>query len=183
MEEILASIRRIISEDDQPGAVAAAPVAAVPAAHAPDPFPNTPALPHHDEEEDEVLELTEHAPAPVAVAAPVPAPIQVPAPRETHGDLDVFEPAPRAAPKPEPVAAAPRYEPAPPPPPQPKPEPAYMREPEPAAPMSGGIEDAIHETLVTMVNQWLDQNLKTIVEDRVAQEIKRIGFGVGQRRV
>jgi len=70
MEEILASIRKIISEDT-PEAAAPAPEAApaapaVPAAPAP--------LPVHDD----VLELTQEVEAPPAPVAPPPAPTPVP---------------------------------------------------------------------------------------------------------
>ena len=68
MEEILASIRKIISEDstDAPAAPAAAPMAAAPAPVA---------APAAKEEEDDVLDLTQEIPepAPPAVqAAPAP---------------------------------------------------------------------------------------------------------------
>jgi cell pole-organizing protein PopZ len=61
MEEILASIRKIISEDAPEAAPAEAPVAAA-------------ALAPKLVEEDDIMELTEEAPAPV-VAAPAPAPL------------------------------------------------------------------------------------------------------------
>ena len=87
MEEILASIRRIISEDDAPPAEAA-PVEAAPAVMAaPAPAPVEP-----EPEDDDVLELTE-----TVAAGDI----------ETVGDLDVYSP-PRAAPEPAP-APAPSY--------------------------------------------------------------------------
>ena len=76
MEEILASIRKIISEDGPE----------TPAAPAPEPAPVAPApapMPVHDD----VLELTHEVEAPPPVAPPAPAPIPQPAPVE---DL-VFE--------------------------------------------------------------------------------------------
>jgi len=85
MEEILASIRRIISEDDGPVADAVAeeeePVAAAPE-------PELPPIP--EDEDDGVLELTEKV--------------------ETLGDLDVYTPS--AEPEPEP-APEPATEPRP----------------------------------------------------------------------
>src|SRR4051812_17970236 len=100
MEEILASIRRIISEDDTPAEEGAAPPAAeaapappepepepaAAAAPAPEPEPEPPAEPapvealvepmavaaSQDEDDDDDLELTQKV--------------------ETHGDLDVLAP-------------------------------------------------------------------------------------------
>src|ERR1700761_4928361 len=112
MEEILASIRRIISEDDAPaaeeGEAAPAEEPAVAAAAEPEPEP---------EPTPEPAAVPE--PEPVAVAPP-PAPEPAPAPVvedeeedaleltekvETHGDLDVFTaPAAEAAPPPRPAA-------------------------------------------------------------------------------
>jgi cell pole-organizing protein PopZ len=82
MEEILASIRKIISEDSSdapPAEEPAQPVAAAPAP-VPEPAPAapapvaavTPAPPRVEEPEDDVMELTDEMPepAPAAVAAP-----------------------------------------------------------------------------------------------------------------
>jgi cell pole-organizing protein PopZ len=103
MEEILASIRKIISEDSSEAAPPA-PAAAAPAAPAPEPE-NTPAPAAANLEED-VLELTEEVQelevAPVA-AAPAPAPqpeevefktIETPAPVTSS---DIFSDKTRAA--------------------------------------------------------------------------------------
>jgi cell pole-organizing protein PopZ len=192
MEEILASIRRIISEDD-------APAAEPPVAHAaPEPAPTphlaavapSPALAYEaEEEDDDVLELTEPAPKPA----------------ETHGDLDVFDAEP--PPKPEPVMAAPPAPPAPAPEPM-KPAPV-MHEP-PYAPSfsSGGfdderlisgrtedkaashfgklsqsiamppagrnLEDVVSELLKPLLKDWLDTHLPAIVEEKVQAEVERI---------
>src|SRR3712207_2228436 len=88
MEEILASIRRIISEDE-PAAPAEAESASPP---------------HGDERdtgepEDDILELTDRVEAP---AAPEP---DYEAPTQTSGDLDIYErpAAARPAPAPAPV--------------------------------------------------------------------------------
>ena len=100
MEEILASIRRIISEDDAPAAESTAVAApetetvaheppvqhetsAPVAAPAPSP-PHLAAVQQHEEDgEDDVLDLTEPAPKPA----------------ETHGDLDVFAAEPSSHPR------------------------------------------------------------------------------------
>jgi cell pole-organizing protein PopZ len=174
MEEILASIRRIISEDDAPAAEAApdiepaedlAPVAAAPA---PDPEP---------EPEDEVLDLVD----------PIQAP---PPPTETHGDLDVFTAPAQVAPEPEPdpvftPAAAPKL------------APASYAEPEErlvsdnaagaaanafgsltaaiAMPKDGrSLEDVTRELLRPLIKSWLDENLPRIVEAKVEEEVQRI---------
>jgi len=176
MEEILASIRRIISEDD---ALAAAPegepAAAAdepPAALAEEPGPPPAVL---DEEDDDILELTEPEPAPVAPPA-----------ADLMGDLEVFSPsAPRA------------YE------PEPEPTPAFSAaaafdEPEeesligrPAASQAASafsqlsrtvsmpsegrtLEDVVREMLRPMLKEWLDTNLSSIVETAVEAEVERI---------
>ena len=190
MEEILASIRRIISEDDAPPAAeAAAPPPPAPPPAAPE-RPPAPALVHPPEpdepfDDEEVLELNEPAPAP----------------RETHGDLDVFE-------KPKPIVEAP----------EPKVEMAgvKMADPEPSyayapiedeapdhSPAGGGLvsghaasaaashfgslaqsiampahgrtlEDVVSELLRPLLKDWLDQHLPTMVEQAVRDEVERI---------
>lgn len=200
MEEILASIRRIISEDDAP-----ADTAATPAAAAPEPEPETPA-PQPE--------------APVAVAAPELEPVveapadddvleltdRYEAPAESVGDIDVVDPAEApfpAAPQPtptveEPVAAAPI--------PAPAPTPDYdalvgesaaasaasafaglhasFRKPEAEAAPSRGmdlnfasgstVEAMVAEMLRPMLKDWLDANLPGIVEAQVRKEVERI---------
>jgi cell pole-organizing protein PopZ len=92
MEEILASIRKIISEDSTEAAPAEpAPVAAAPAAAAPAPTPITPPAPQVVVEED-VLELTEEVqePAPTAAAPAdeiVFQTIEEPAPAVSGSDI------------------------------------------------------------------------------------------------
>ena len=188
MEEILASIRRIISEDDAP---AEAPAAAAPAPHpAPEPEPAPvvhaapPAFREEEEEEDDVLELNEPAPHVEA--------------KETHGDLDVFSPPPPA--EPEPVAAAPPpvFE-APKPVPVSAPAPAFAAYPEEddslvsshaanasashfgalsqsiGMPHSDQTLDAVvRELLKPLLKEWLDAHLTAIVEQTVQAEVERI---------
>ena len=177
MEEILASIRRIISEDDAPaeGAVVEAEAEAS--------FVPEPEVTLEDEgEDDEVLELTQPYEAPAA---------------ETIGDLDVagLAPFPVEEPAPEPVYA-----------PEPEPAydslvgetaaasaasafaglAASMQKPEPvSAPrdlpfMSGNtVEDMVREMLRPMLKDWLDTNLPTIVEEQVRKEVERIARKAG----
>ena len=169
MEEILASIRRIISEDDAPPTAAAAPEPAPAAEFAPPPVPAAP-----PPLEEDVLELTE----PVDPPRPEPAKPQTYEAtkyEETLGDLDVFS-----------THAAP--------PPPAKPAPAFAEEPlvgSYAAETSAGhfgalartiampkegrtLEDLVREMLKPMLRDWLDQNLSSIVEARVQAEVERI---------
>ena len=152
MEEILASIRKIISEDAPEGGAPAAEAA--PAAA---PF------------QDDVLELTQKVEE-----------------AETIGDLDVFE----APPEPEPVAVAP---------PEPAPEPvafaaafeaedALVSEPISAAVTSAfgqlqqrigmpspstTLDGVVRELLRPLLKEWLDANLRGIVEAKVEEEVER----------
>lgn len=179
MEEILASIRRIISEDDAPQA-AAAPEAAAPA---PEPVAAFAPAPVEPEEED-VLELTDA--------------IEAAAPLETHGDIDVFQPTqpePVYEPEPEPVYRAP----------EPEPEPYVpartfsTQDDEPlisaaaasatasafgrlesalAMPSaSRSLEDVTRELLKPLLKQWLEDNLPRIVEAEVAKAVESVKRG------
>ena len=188
MEEILASIRRIISEDDAP---AETPAAAAPEA-TPEPVPEPLAAetifaapveptPEPAAVEDDVLELTDRYEAPA----------------ETIGDLDVVEHTPEAyQPEPEP---APLYAES-----APEPAPSYdtlvgdsaaasaasafaglaasfkKPEPAPAAPgdlpfVSGNtVEAMVAEMLRPLLKDWLDNNLPGIVQAAVQKEVERI---------
>lgn len=170
MEEILASIRRIISEDEAPAAEAPkaeeyvpppAPVAA-----APEPAPEPEAVfelepepaPLAQVEEEDVLELTEVV--------------------ETVGDIDVYTPttAPAAA---EPEAYAPPME-------------GLVSAVAASAAASafgqlsakvalgdGGltIEQMVREILRPLLKDWLDANLAPIVQATVETEVQRISRG------
>jgi len=163
MEEILASIRKIISED------APAPGQAEPApAPAPEPAP----APAPVMEEPDVLELTQ-----VAAVEPEPAPYVPPAPEPTPVEDLVFETVAPAAP----VAAAaasdifsdstrkalddafaaiPDEEPAPAPAP---------RQPAPIAPVDGAtvesvFERAVRESFEPVLNKYLDDNSAAVME-------------------
>jgi uncharacterized protein len=163
MEEILASIRRIISEDDGP-AEAEAEASTVPEA-APEPEPVQAFEPAPEPAED-VLELTERV---------TPEP-------ETVGDIEAYT---KAEPEPEPEP--------PPPPPKPAPvardddrlvsEPiasaaaaAFGQLSEAIAMPPGGhtLEDVVRELLRPLLRAWLDENLPRIVEAKVAEEVERI---------
>ena len=179
MEEILASIRRIISEDEPTASTAGAEPAETSAAA---------------DDADEVLELTDPIPPtdfePEPVFAPEPEPAHAAADVETQGDLEIFTPMPRkpaARPAPRPAAPQPVAS-------------AYSDDDDallsaPAAasvasafgqlartaamPAAGrSIEDVIREMLRPMLREWLDQHLPEIVEARVQAEVERLSRGV-----
>ncbi len=167
MEEILASIRRIISEDDAP---------AEPAAEAAPPPPPEPE-PEPVSFDDDVLELTD----PIAPEPELP-------PLETVGDIDVYSP-----PEPEPEPA---YTPPPAAPVFDRDEVADQLVGVSAAsaaasafgslssallmPKDGRtLEDVVRELLRPLLKEWLDQNLPRIVETKVEEEVQRISRGRG----
>ena len=162
MEEILASIRRIISEDDAPAEAAAAEAKAEPVAAAPPEPEREPVV------EDDVLELTEVAPAPSA---------------DVLGDLDISP----AAPAPPPPAPAPVV---------PEPVAYHASVPEEsllsaqaAASVSSAfgslsqrigmphtsttLDGVVRELLRPLLKEWLDANLRAIVEAKIEEEVER----------
>ena len=203
MEEILASIRRIIADDDKPAAKPEPKPEPPPVAKAPPPPPPKPAPPpsgggnkqddidammagHMDDEpepppppppppppepEPDVLELTEAMQAPAS-----------PSFRKIDGRQDVVfdemaAPAPpRAAPSAAPEMASP-----------------IMSSATAAAVDSAfgalahtvlvqnakTLEDLVKEMLRPMLQHWLDNNLPTMVERLVRQEIERVARGRG----
>jgi cell pole-organizing protein PopZ len=168
MEEILASIRRIISEDDAPAEEAAAEHEPEPELE-PEPVMAAPAPePAGFDLDDDVLELTERAPAPI----------------ESLGDLDLYPPAdarpkPAAAPAPAPMRAL---------------EPVEEGEPLVSAhtaassasafgalaqriamPREGRtLEDVVREMMNPLLKAWLDEHLPAIVQAKVEEEVERI---------
>ena len=180
MEEILASIRRIISEDDAPEE--AKPEAA--AAEEPEAEPDFgPVAEEVEVEEPEVEE------APAAAAEDVLELTETydAKPSVSIGDIDAFdapEPAPAPAPKPAPAPA---------------PKPAAKAAPavegglvsantETSAASAFGslssallvphsertLEDVTKDLLRPLLQQWLDTNLPAIVEEQVRIEVERI---------
>lgn len=182
IEEILESIRQIISDDSAPAPAAAAPAAPVkpapqpaPVTLAPQPAPavdDFPAVPAAaDDEDDDILDLTEKA---------VPA-------RQPVIDMQDHEEPP----------AAPAYT----PPPR-QPEPAYdagaglmsditadvsahamarllagnvaVERELPGRVGNVTLEDMTRELLRPLLKTWLDQNLPGIIEKMVAKEIEKI---------
>ena len=167
MEEILASIRRIISEDDAPADAAAPepepeaePVQAAAPVFEPEPEPVA-------EEDDGALELTDKV--------------------ESLGDLDVYTPAVSEEPE------APAYE----PPPAPVAPAVDIGDGLVGAvaasaaasafgqlsrsiqmPADGRtLEDVVRELLRPLLKQWLDENLPDIVQQTVDREVERIARG------
>ncbi|MDE1901813.1 MAG: DUF2497 domain-containing protein [Alphaproteobacteria bacterium] len=181
MEEILASIRKIIS-DEEPPAEAAAPAVAPVAEPAPavEPTPIPPG-----EEIIELTQMVQNDGSVVDLAAPAPvAPAPAPAP----------EPEMVSPPPPAPVRAAP---------PQPVPPAAPLVSDPVAATAAGALsslastveidrlshapsgatyignggrtlEDMTMELMRPLLKGWLDQNLPQIVERLVQKEIERI---------
>lgn len=186
MEEILASIRRIIA-DDQEGVQTANSLKS-PIALAPVPPP----------EDDDVLDLAEIAP-PRAKATPVPLDLDTPevAFRDDDGIAPGFGRIERGG----------EPEPAPEPPPLPRREPPPIprrAEPPPASnedhlissatdatvgqafnllantvlgSNTRTLEDLVREMLRPLLKNWLDDNLPTIVERLVRAEIERVARG------
>ncbi len=170
MEEILASIRRIIADDQ----------ATKPVEVAPEPEP------------DDVLDLAE-------VAQPVARPrAVVPEPEPLDFDTIDFDAPAFAEPEPEPVPEPPAPPPPAAPPaaiqaPRPA-EPAPESLVSPATDASVGsafnllahtvltqnartLEDLVKEMLRPMLKSWLDDNLPAVVERLVRAEIERVSRG------
>lgn len=159
MEEILASIRRIISEDEP--AAEAAPAEA--------PASEPMAAEAMPVEAEEVLELTD--------------PLPEPEPVETHGDLEVHEaePEPEVEPEPErvpePVMAADVYdEPLVSVPTADQTATSFGQLARSVAMPKGGrnLEDVVAELLRPLLKAWLDEHLPTIVQAKVEEEVERI---------
>lgn len=185
MEEILASIRRIISDDEKPAEEAAAP--------APEPEPEPAPVAAID---DDVLDLGAEA---ALVAAPAPAPAAFP----DDSDIAFAEEQPVAVLPSEPPVAPVEPPPVPmqpAPEPQPAPQAAFAPMPDMASLLSDQassvvtnafgqlastvlsnnartLEDLVKDMLKPMLKTWLDDNLPTMVERLVRAEIERVARG------
>jgi hypothetical protein len=187
MEEILASIRRIISDDDKEMEAAAqeneeAPedeeelaVKEMVAMAEPEPEPEPePVAEEVDDDDDDILDLTD-------MEAPDPEPL--------------FEEQAYKEPEPEPIA--PPVSPSPAPPPAPTPAPDNLVSPPQAGEASGSferlteklnedyselpigngavtLEGLTRELVRPMLKEWLDQHLPMTVERLVREEIERL---------
>lgn len=194
MEEILASIRRIIADDE------VKPAEAAPAAKGDDDLqallagaaaaPESPKTPA----EDDVLDLGAEA------SLVVDAPAEAVSPAQEAGDIDFLETPEPAAPvavTPTPVAQQPVFVP---PPVQPAPEFSAAPEFDMAQLLSDQasssvtsafgqlahtvlsnnartLEDLVKDMLKPMLKSWLDDNLPTMVERLVRAEIERVARG------
>jgi uncharacterized protein len=166
MEEILSSIRRIIAEDEpgaQPASAAAAPA-------------DLPPMGDDEDEDDDVLELTEvvggpaaplppMATAPPVEAASLPAPAPVPDLPESHAmpaqaivDSLVSPVAANAS-----TNAFARLAKA-----------AGSDEKRSVAVGGVTVEQLLVDLLTPMLRDWLDKNLPEIVERVVEQEVKKL---------
>jgi cell pole-organizing protein PopZ len=207
MEEILASIRRIIADDDT-AKPAAKPVAAAPRPAAmpprapvpPSPPPRSPAAPSNldqndvdammasldsqpggaAQDKDDILELTEQMSA--------PAEIEPPSFQTIDGQSDVIFTDPPPQPEPPPRAAEePR---------RPAPQPSLLERNIMSAGTAAAVdsafntlaqtvlvqnartlEDLVREMLRPLLKSWLDDNLPGMVERIVKAEIERVSRG------
>jgi len=153
MEEILASIRRIIAEDgDQP--------AATPAAAAPTPPPAAPAA-----KAEEILELTEVVEEEHAAPPPAPEPPKAeapPPPAADGGDRLVSDAAAAAS-----IAALSQIH-------QLGPQEEKRMSDIPLGEGPRTIEDMVREMLRPLLKEWLDSNLPHLVERVVQDEVGRL---------
>jgi cell pole-organizing protein PopZ len=205
MEEILASIRRIIADDDTkpapppvpppPAAAAPRPAAMPPrtpvppsppprAAAPPEPpspprvEPPPPPLP----EPEDILDLTEQ------MAEPEPPSFQT-----IDGQNDVIFADPEPTPQPH-MMEEPRRAPAPPPQPQPVADERPLLSNSTSAAVDSAfntlaqtvlvqnartLEDLVREMLRPLLKSWLDDNLPGMVERIVRAEIERVARGRG----
>lgn len=156
MEEILASIRRIISEDEEDQSAAPAPAAASPA-----PKPAEPAAPELTLTREEARPA-EPEPGPDAQGGQVEADDEIEmvkqpkaaAPMQQETDEDILD---RSA-----AAAASE---------------AFHNLSQSVRISEGPgktLEDIVTEMLKPMVKDWLDANLPAIVEEKVEEEVQRV---------
>ncbi|MDB5678375.1 DUF2497 domain-containing protein [Sphingomonas bacterium] len=156
MEDILASIKRIIAEDVESGGPVRTRRRSVPA-----PAP----VEDFADDDDDVLELSEQAPEPVAAEPVAPQPVADPAP------MPMSQPVAEATPV-ETIVSAQTAE--------------ASRAPldtlsklvvKPEVPGADTLEGLVREMLKPMLSTWLDRNLPELVESMVAKEIARITGG------
>ena len=198
MEEILASIRRIIADDEAakpakaPEPVAAAPAPPPrPAAPPPPPKPAMefkppmPAVPAPSETSD-VLDLTEAMATPASMPTAAAPP---PAFRTIDAESDVVFSDRTHEPDPPPAVEEPRRQPAP----TPSLDRALLSNTTLAAVDTAfsslantvlgnnarTLEDLVKEMLRPMLKSWLDDNLPGLVERLVRAEIERVSRGRG----
>jgi len=196
MEEILASIRKIISED---GPEAAAPAEAAPppaAASAPEPAPMAP-QPVAEAVHEDVLELTQEFEPPPAPPAPPPEDLVfesvAPAPA-SDGHSDIFSDHTRKAME-DTFNNIPDEE-----------APAHTRSAAPIAPVDGSTVESVFERAVResfepvlqrylsdnsaaviermtpAIREWMDEHFPALLEGAVRAEVERVVKARGTKR-
>ena len=203
IEEILASIRQIISEDEPAPAPAAAPAAASAAPVAPPPALEEPAAPApvaSQDSVDDIFELNDRvdepapAPEPVVVAeepAPALEPVPEPAPAlEPAPDIQV-----ELRERPEDAFFAPLPEPAAPAVAAPLPDAALFTDAAATATLGAfsklsdtilierqraiagssiTLEDIVKELLSPILREWIDHHVPGLVERLVREELEKL---------
>jgi len=189
MEEILASIRRIINEDDEakpaeqsapePQADASSEPEAAASEPEPEPDPEPEAMDMAMDEED-VLELTDRVEDDAVSGGTAPMAIADDLMIVDREDELEDEPEPEPEPAPEPVAAAPRPAPVS----EPDTDDDSLVDAAPASLAAGmfaalsdnlrvssdqgqTLEGIVREMMRPMLKKWLDDNLPSIVEEKV----------------
>ena len=203
MEEILASIRRIIADDDgSKPAAKAEPKPEPPAAKA-SPKPPPPAAPAAAMGQDDIDAMLAGLDEPAAPEPPPPPP-PPPAPEPEPDVLELTEamqaaPAFRKIDAQQDVVFEEAEEPPPPrrpDPPRPAPQAMTAESPIMSSATASAVdsafnalahtvlvqnaktlEDLVKEMLRSMLQHWLDNNLPTLVERLVRQEIERVARG------
>lgn len=170
MEEILASIRRIISEDGDPAKAAAAPppapaAVAPPPAPEPTPAPSVPPAAAAPAPQD-VLELTEIVDDPPALP-PEPRPPQPASPVSSDDGLLSSSVVSAASGSLASLVSAKRQT-----------ERGLANNPLPLGDAGLTIEAIVREELRPILKAWLDHNLSAMVERMVQREIQRISRNV-----
>jgi cell pole-organizing protein PopZ len=194
MEEILASIRKIISEDAPEGGAPVAEAAPAPAPPPPPAQPQAAPAPAHDD----ILELTQE----VEIVSPDPSPVLTPAedivfenvaPSSEHSDIfsdqtrKAMEDAFNSIPEDEPEPAAP------------------VRRTAPIAPVDGASVESVFERAVResfepvvqkylsdnssavieamkpLIREWMDEHFPPLLEGAVRAEVERVVKSRGKR--
>lgn len=177
IEEILDSIRQIISDDDED---APEEDAAIEEVSEPEPEPVEEAAP----EEEDIIDLVEPAPEPEPAAEePAPEPVSEPDPAP---EPDAFDIAMEDTEEPAPVAPPPPPEPVAPPAP---PEESILTQAAQSAALEGftelvrktavehsgiTLEEIVRTELRPLLKGWLDDNLPSIIERLVQEELERL---------
>jgi cell pole-organizing protein PopZ len=158
MEEILASIRRIISEDDVEQSEEAQDDDGFPARPAPEPEP---------------IEDIEPEPEPAPRPAPEPEPVEeedvldLTDRIDPVGDIEPLRPGPALVSDPTAAAAAAAF--------------GHLSASLLMPHDLRTLEDVVRELLRPLLKQWLDDHLPDIVEAQVQAEIERISRGARMR--